>query len=50
MASKLPLIAVDTNVLLDLAFGNEAVWDCLDALKKRKLVPRLVAMPTVIQE
>jgi predicted nucleic acid-binding protein len=50
MPSKLPLIAVDTNVLLDLSFGVEAAWDCLDALKKRKVVPRLVVMPTVVQE
>jgi len=47
MASKSPLVAVDTNVLLDLAFGSESCWDCLDALKRRRIVPRLVVLPTV---
>lgn len=50
MARKSPLVAVDTNVLLDLADDNEAVWDCLDALKRRRLVPRFVILPTVLQE
>jgi predicted nucleic acid-binding protein len=50
MARKSPLVAVDTNVLLDLADENEAVWDCMDALKRRRLVPRFVILPTVLQE
>lgn len=50
MARKSPLVAVDSNVLLDLADDNDAVWDCMDALKRRRLVPRFVILPTVLQE
>jgi hypothetical protein len=50
MSLKSPLVAVDTNVLLDLADENEACWDCLDALKRRRQVPRFVVLPTVLQE
>lgn len=50
MASKSPLVAVDTNVLLDLALEVEACWDCVDAMKRRRVVPRLVVLPTVLQE
>lgn len=50
MALKSPLVAVDTNVLLDLADENENCWDCLEALKRRRQLPRLVVMPTVLQE
>ncbi len=50
MARKSPLIAVDTNVLLDLAHEDEACWDCMDAMKRRRELPRLVVLPTVLQE
>src|SRR6266508_4391643 len=44
------LIAVDTNVLMDLAAEAEAVWDAVDLLRRRVRGPRLVVLPTVIQE
>lgn len=50
MARKSPLVAVDTNVLLDLAAEEEACWDCMDAMKGRRELPRLVVLPTVLQE
>ena len=50
MARKSPLVAVDTNVLLDLAAEEEACWDCVDAMKTRRELPRLVVLPTVLQE
>ena len=50
MARKSPLVAVDTNVLLDLAAEDEACWDCMDAMKSRRELPRLVVLPTVLQE
>jgi|APTNR8051073442_1049403.scaffolds.fasta_scaffold01053_11 rRNA-processing protein FCF1 len=50
MASKSPLVAVDTNMLLDLALEVEACWDCMDAMKLRRQVPRLAVLPTVLQE
>lgn len=50
MALKSPLVAVDTNVLLDLADENDDCWDCLEALKRRRQLPRFVVMPTVLHE
>lgn len=50
MALKSPLVAVHTNVLLDLADENDDCWDCLEALKRRRQLPRFVVMPTVLQE
>lgn len=50
MAHKSPLVAVDTNVLLDLAAENDDCWECLEALKRRRQLPRFVVMPTVLQE
>ncbi|WP_395753211.1 hypothetical protein [Prosthecobacter sp.] len=50
MRLKSPLVAVDTNVLLDLAGEVEDCWDCLEALKRRRQVPRFVVLPTVLQE
>jgi hypothetical protein len=50
MARKFPLVAVDTNVLLDLAAEEDACWDCVDAMKGRRELPRLVVLPTVLQE
>ena len=50
MEGKSPLIAVDTNVLIDLADDHHVVWDAIDTVKKR--IPRadLVATSTVIEE
>jgi predicted nucleic acid-binding protein len=50
MAHKSPLVAVDTNVLLDLAAEDEACWDCMDTMKARRELPRWVILPTVLQE
>jgi hypothetical protein len=50
MAQKSPLVAVDTNILLDLADENEVCWDCFEVLKRRRQLPRFVIMPTVLQE
>lgn len=50
MARKSPLVAVDSNVLLDLADESEDCWNCIDAMKGRREVPRLVVLPTVLQE
>lgn len=47
---KPPLIAVDTNVLIDLAQDEESVWECLDTLHARRPKPRLIITPTVMQE
>ena len=45
-----PLIAVDTNVLIDLAQEEETAWECLDALASRRPTPRVIITPTVIEE
>lgn len=50
MAPESPLIAIDTNFLLDLVAGNEACLDSFAALKKVKTTPRFVVTPTVLQE
>ncbi len=47
---KLTSVAVDTNVLLNLANGDEVVIDCLDAIKKRLQNPKIIVLPTVILE
>jgi hypothetical protein len=49
-AQKSPLVALDTNFLLDLADDNEACWDCLEALQQVNRPPKLVATATVLQE
>lgn len=43
-------IAVDTNVLLDLANGDGLVIDCLETIRKRIKNIRVVVLPTVILE
>jgi predicted nucleic acid-binding protein len=45
-----PLIAVDTNVTLDLAEGKEHVLDALDVIRRRLKPSRFLATPTVFQE
>lgn len=47
---KPPLVAVDTNVLIDLAQDEAAAWECLDTLKARLPRPRLIVTPTAMQE
>lgn len=45
-----PLIAVDTNVPLDLADRKERVRDALDVIKRRLTPARVLVTPTVFQE
>ena len=44
------VIAVDTNVLLNLADDSEPVWDCLATLRERLGSPPFLVLPTVVQE
>ena len=44
------LIAVDTNVLMDLAAEVESVVDAVELVRRRIAGARLVVVPTVIQE
>lgn len=44
------LVAVDTNVLLDLADGNEAVWEAVETVRRRLKGVQIVVPPTVVQE
>ena len=44
------LIAVDTNVLLDLALGVETIIDAIETIRKRLPSVRFVVPPTVLQE
>ena len=54
MAAPLPpkplLVAVDTNVLLDLAEGSERAWGAVETIRRRLKNVRIVVLPTVIQE
>ena len=43
-------VALDTNVLLDLAIDDEVVIDCLQTIRERLPSPVFVVLPTVIQE
>jgi len=47
---KLSPIAVDTNVLFDLAQEVEVVIDCLETIAKRIPYSSIVVLPTVILE
>jgi rRNA-processing protein FCF1 len=44
------LIAVDTNVLMDLAAQVEPVVDAVELVRRRIASVRLIVVPTVIQE
>ena len=44
------LVAVDSNVLLDLADGNESVLDALNTIRARLTNVRFVVTPSVFQE
>lgn len=43
-------LAVDTNVLIDLAEGEETVVDCLETCRERLNVEAVVVVPTVLHE
>ncbi len=45
-----PLIAVDTNVALDLAEGKEHVLDAIEVIRRRLKPSRFLVTPTVFQE
>jgi predicted nucleic acid-binding protein len=45
-----PLIAVDTNVPLDLADGRERVLDALEVIRRRLKPTRILVTPTVFEE
>jgi len=45
-----PLIAVDTNVPLDLADGKEHVLDALEVIRRRLKPSLILVTPTVFQE
>jgi predicted nucleic acid-binding protein len=45
-----PLVAVDSNVPLDLADGNESVLDALNTIRSRLANVRFVVTPSVFQE
>jgi predicted nucleic-acid-binding protein len=47
---KLQQIAVDTNILLNLAKRDETVIDCIQTLKKRLPNSQIIVLPTVILE
>src|SRR5881397_1131938 len=44
------LIAVDTNVLMDLAAEVESVMDAVELVQRRISGARLIVVPTVIEE
>lgn len=50
MAGKRQCVAVDTNVLLDLANKAEPVIDALATLRRRVKGVRIVVTPTVLHE
>jgi len=49
-ARKSPLVAVDTNVLLDRANDDELVIDALGTIRRRLPGCELIATPTVVEE
>jgi predicted nucleic acid-binding protein len=50
MAAKPPLLALDTNFLLDLAADDNACKECLEVLRERAVKPILIVTPTVLAE
>jgi hypothetical protein len=48
--SEPPLIAADTNVLLDCANEDETVLDCFGTLGRRLSASPVIVLPTVIHE
>src|SRR5437867_6094254 len=49
-AKKSPLVAVDSNVLLDLANDDELVIDALATIGRRLPASEVIVTPTVIEE
>jgi predicted nucleic acid-binding protein len=49
-ARKSPLVAVDTNVLLDRANNDELVIDALGTIRRRLSGCELIVTPTVVEE
>ena len=47
---KILWVAVDTNVLLELADEKESVWDAIDTVKQRLPGVQIVVPPTAVQE
>jgi predicted nucleic acid-binding protein len=45
-----PIVAVDTNVLIDFADKDETVVDCFSTLKKKLPKALIIVVPTVIAE
>jgi predicted nucleic acid-binding protein len=45
-----PLIAVDTNVLLDYANDDETVFDCFSTIRRKFAGCTIFVLPTVIDE
>jgi rRNA-processing protein FCF1 len=43
-------VAVDTNVLLDLADGRESVWRAVETIRQRLPGVQIVVPPTAVQE
>jgi predicted nucleic acid-binding protein len=43
-------VAVDTNVLLDLADGRESVWRAIETIRQRLPGVQIVVPPTAVQE
>jgi hypothetical protein len=50
VTEKLPLVAVDANVLLDLADDFSPVWDAIDTIRNRLRGVRIVATSSAAQE
>ena len=50
MAAQPPRVAVDTNILLDLANKEEAVLDAIATLRRRIKPVKIVATPPVLHE
>ena len=49
-ARKSPLVAVDTNVLLDRANDDELVIDALETIRRRLSGCELIVSPTVVED
>src|SRR5476649_1944384 len=50
MIEKLPLVAVDANVLLDLADDSSPVWDAIGTIRKRLKGARIIVTSSVAEE
>ena len=50
LAKRSPLIAADSNILLDRASDDELVIDALETVRRRLNEPGFIVTPTVIEE